>query len=161
MSTDFSAATDLVAIGRRFKRALDAVGATQSSVASEAGRSRSFVSKICKGQQLPSIELLDVLARRHSISATWIISELGPLRLPQATEAQVHALVPMTAPGAGGEQATTPPQPARNHELVSLVEDLILTADESAIARARGYLEGIREAGGAAPPHAEHVKRRA
>lgn len=113
---------DLVEISTRFRTALSICGITQAAFAREIGHARSFVTKVSRGDQAPSLQMLDVLSTRYGISASWVVSGLGPVHLP------------------GAQMAPS--------DLYALLDSLTKRGPPGATEHLRGLLEGLANLGG-------------
>lgn len=81
-------------VGLRVRSVLDDAGLTQTDFAERAGCSRSFVSKVVRGEQYPSAHVLAYLAEEMGISSSWVLVGTGPRELVRtATGTHVHTLV--------------------------------------------------------------------
>lgn len=118
-----------VSAGARLQIALETAGLSQSDFARTLGCDRSSISKAVLGRQRPTPEMLEVLARDHGLSASWILSGIGPMRLPAET-------------GNPAIQAMT--KEAR--VIHRLVDDVLASGNQKAVDRLHGFLEGLMDA---------------
>ena len=69
-------------VGRRIATLRDAAGMTQETLAWEAGfKSKGYLSRIESGQRLPSVDVLDRIARRLSVEVRdlFVFPDHGPV----------------------------------------------------------------------------------
>ena len=103
----------------RFLAGLQSQELRQADFAREVGCGKVAVSKVARGEQWPTIEMLEVLAARHNFSSTWILLGLGPMEIPTLGETPA------------GQSA---------HTLLSRLEGM---GRPVLVSRAQGYIEGL------------------
>lgn len=90
----------------RLVAALQSLQMKQADLAREANCGKVAVSKVSRGEQWPTVEMLEALAKNHNVSSTWILLGLGPVQILKVSEEQqaIQELM-VRVLSAGGESA--------------------------------------------------------